>query len=108
MEVCKEIERLEKLENDTQSFKDDLLKIKESLHTLLGRNNDFIIKVINGKTEERLASELIGEIYVELKHIKDKTTDASVKRLKEKIKDGVNVFTLVILIVTLIKVWFDK
>ena len=88
---------------DYNEFKDE---VRTSLHKLLNRKSDIIIKVINGKTEERLASELIGEMYMQLKDLKEKTTDASVKRLKEKIKDSVNVFTLIILIITLIKVWF--
>lgn len=47
-----------------------LSNIEKALETLLERDNDFYVKVINGKTEKRLASELIGELYVNMKDIK--------------------------------------
>jgi hypothetical protein len=48
-----------------------LEKIEKSLQTLIERGNDFTVPVINGKTEHRKASELIGELYVDMKKLKE-------------------------------------
>ncbi|KKR55856.1 MAG: hypothetical protein UT94_C0055G0004 [Candidatus Uhrbacteria bacterium GW2011_GWF2_40_263] len=50
---------------------DRLKKIESSLRVLLERGNDFTVPVINGKTEHRKASELIGELYVDMKKLKE-------------------------------------
>ena len=47
--------------------------LESKVDTLLERGNDFTVKVINGKTTERLASELIGEMYVAMKELQEKT-----------------------------------
>ncbi|PIP78074.1 MAG: hypothetical protein COW85_05725 [Ignavibacteria bacterium CG22_combo_CG10-13_8_21_14_all_37_15] len=84
---------------------DSVKHIRDNVHTILGRNNDFIVKVINGKTEERLASELIGEMYVQMKVINGQTTVAASKKLKNLIKDYGSFLSLVLLLLTLIKLW---
>lgn len=58
--------KLEKLENS-------MAVMANHLQALLERDNDFTVKVINGKTEERLASELIGELYVAMKEVQKST-----------------------------------
>lgn len=48
-----------------------LCNLEEKLDLLLERGNDFTVAVINGKTEHRKASELIGELYVDMKILKE-------------------------------------
>jgi len=48
-----------------------LSKIELSLQTIIDRGNDFLVPVINGRTEHRKASELIGELYVDMKKLKE-------------------------------------
>lgn len=67
---------------------DRLTKIEKSLDILLKRDGDFKVKVINGRTEERLASELIGELYVDMKKIKEQ------REAPKKIWKEIGVFLL--------------
>lgn len=101
--------KLNKLESD-------MTVIASHLQTLLERDNDFTVKVINSKTEERLASELLGEIYVGLKHTNQKLEQEITELKKETPKSILNnlgsvadnlfkVFTLIALVVTMLKVF---
>ena len=104
------------MEKEVKELKESVKILRDNVHKLLGRNNDFTVKVINGKTEERLASELIGEIYVDLKLQKEKT-ERAIKELeketpsslwqsmKTNISPLVELLTLALLIVTMIKVF---
>jgi hypothetical protein len=104
------------MEKEIKELKDSVKILRDNVHKLLGRNNDFTVKVINGKTEERLASELIGEIYVDLKMQKE-INERVAKEIKEKLPGKlwenfgqfllplVQLLTLAGLIITMIKVF---
>jgi hypothetical protein len=114
---------MQEINEPRMNFKKEIIDLKESVHILrenvhklLGRNNDFSVKVINGKTVERLASELIGEMYVALKdHQRDdivaikelkKASPRSLwKNLAEILLPLVQIITLIGLIVTMFKVF---
>lgn len=99
--------RIKALEEKFVALNNTLDKLNENVETLLARDGDFTVAVINGKTEHRPASELIGEMYMQMKDIKTKTTDASIERLKNRVKDGVSVFTLVLLVIAILKNWLQ-
>lgn len=69
----------ERLENLEQS----LTTIIDNVDVILKRGNDFTIPVINGRTEYRKASELLGEMYVGLKKLENKL-DQEVADLKKE------------------------
>lgn len=93
--------QIENLESKMTLVEDDLKMIRKNLHTLLGRQNDIIVKVINGKTEERLASELIGEMYVEMKSLK-KQTPKSI--LSSGVIPIINLLTIISLIIAILAI----
>jgi len=68
-----------------------LVTLEEKIDELLKRGNDFTVAVINGKTEHRKASELIGELYVSMKTLEDK------RKQPGKIWQGVGTFLLPLL-----------
>lgn len=96
-------------EFDNELFKADYNEFKNEIRTLLNelltRNNDIMVKVINGKTQERLASELIGEMYLEMKDIKRHTVPEAVKNIKQKVTEITSYVTLILIIITFLKVW---
>ena len=59
--------------NKLEKLEASMAVMARHLEALLQRDNDFTVKVINGKTEERLASELIGELYVAMKEVQKST-----------------------------------
>ena len=54
-------------EERLSSLEESIAVITGNIEELLERGNDFEIPVINGKTEYRKASELIGEMYLAIK-----------------------------------------
>lgn len=114
---------MQEINEPQMNFKKEIIDLKESVHILrenvhklLGRNNDFTVKVINGKTEERLASELIGEMYVALKdhqednritieELKKATPRTLWKNLGEMLLPIIQIITLIGLIITMVKVF---
>jgi len=105
MESCKiHDKQIEILEEKMETVQEDLKHIRENVHTLLGRSSDFVVKVINGKTEERLASELIGEMYVEMKTLRKQTPKSIMSTFSTSILPFINILTLIGLIITLLEV----
>ena len=105
MESCKiHDKQIEILEEKVETIQEDLKHIRDNVHTLLGRSSDFVVKVINGKTEERLASELIGEMYVEMKSLKKQTPKSLMNSLSLFVLPFINFLTLIGLIITLLEV----
>jgi hypothetical protein len=112
-------EKLAGMEAELLLLKDSLSHMRESLHTLVGRSNDIFVKVINGKTETRLASELLGEMYVAVKELKkitrpeaiaevidDRISEAPVKQAKKwgEFASGlINIATLATLFYMILK-----
>ena len=90
--------KLNKLESD-------MALISKHLESLLERDNDFLVKVINGRTEERLASELIGEMYVNMKHLQSQTPKSMWKGLGNSLMPLLNILTIIGLIITMIQVF---
>jgi len=82
-----------------------LKSIEESLGVLLERNGDFYVKVINGKTERRLASELIGELYVTMQQIKKETPRGLANNIVVFAEKVIPILTLFGLIITMFKVF---
>ena len=78
-------------ENEAQLVKisDSVDKLRENVHKLLGRNNDIVIKLVNGRTEERLASEVIGELYYAQKSIAKSLDSINEKLESSKIDSSV-------------------
>jgi hypothetical protein len=106
------------MEKEVKELAESVDILRDNVHKLLGRNNDFTVKVINGKTTERLASELIGEIYVNLQHQKEETRRAVAelkretpktlwKNLGDTLFPLIQLLTLTGLIITMIKVFSD-
>lgn len=102
-------EKVDKVQGEIDTIKKSLNKISDSLHTLLGRNNDIILKIVNGKTEERLASEVIVEQYYAQKEmtstlaeikklLEDKKADNVIKRYGERALHAMNIITFATLI----------
>ena len=89
------------LEIKMQTLEQNLETIRVNIHTLLGRSGDIVVKVINGKTEERLASELIGEMYVEMKSLKKQTPKSLYKGLGVGLIPLINLLTIIGLIITI-------
>lgn len=83
----------------------DMAIISKHLETLLEKDNDFLVKVINGRTEERLASELIGEMYVNMKHLQSQTPKSIWQGFGTTIMPLLNILTIIGLIITMIQVF---
>ncbi|MFA5772885.1 MAG: hypothetical protein WC974_09170 [Thermoplasmata archaeon] len=82
-----------------------LENIEKSLKELLERSNDFTVKVINGTTKERLASELIGEMYVNMKGLQKQTPKNIWYGFGNNIMPLLNILTIIALIITMIQVF---
>ena len=82
-----------------------LKNIERALEELLKRDGDFYVKVINGKTEKRLASELIGELYVSMQQIKKETPRGLANSISVFAEKVIPVVTLIGLIITMLKVF---
>jgi hypothetical protein len=70
-------------ENRLKAIEDNVHIIGVQLTQLLDRDNDFTVKVINGTTKERLASELIGEMYQNMKELNNHTLKNSFYNLSK-------------------------
>jgi hypothetical protein len=106
MEECKIHEKqIEVLEEKVTIMKDDLMHIRDNVHTLLGRGNDIVVSVINGKTEKRLASELLGELYVEMKLLRKATPKSLIQQLNSAVLPIIHWITLITLVLA---VFFGK
>lgn len=68
-----------------------LANLENKIDELLKRDNDFKVAVINGRTEYRKASELIGELYVSMKTLEGK------RKQPGKIWQGIGTFLLPLL-----------
>jgi len=97
--------RIKELEENYKILRGTIEEINATLKTMLENGNDFEVAVINGKTEYRKASELIGEMYLEMKSIKLHSVPQTVKNFRQKVSDITAYVTLLLLIVTFLKVW---
>jgi hypothetical protein len=79
----------------------DMAVIAQHLTVLLERSNDFTVKVINGKTEERLASELLGELYVAMKEVQKSTPKNLWNNFGTVILPVLNLLTIVGLLIAI-------
>lgn len=106
MEKCEIHEKqIKTLEEKVLDIKDDIIHIRENVHTLLGRGNDIVVSVINGKTEKRLASELLGELYVEMKSLRKATPKSLIQQLNSAVLPIIHWITLITLVLA---VFFGK
>ena len=93
------------MEKEINELKNSVQTLRDNVHILLGRNNDFTVKVINGKTDERLASELIGEMYVAIKELKKETPKKIWSDFGASLMPLVQLLTLIGLLITMFKVF---
>ena len=93
------------MEKEVKELAESVNILRDNVHKLLGRNNDFTVKVINGKTTERLASELIGEMYVAIKELKKETPKTLWKNLGDTLFPLIQLLTLTGLIITMVRVF---
>ena len=84
-------------DKELKELKEDMGKIRDNVHTLLGRQNDIIVKVVNGKTESRLASELIGEMYIAIKELKQETPKSIFNNFATFADNAFKIITLIAL-----------
>lgn len=99
-EVKKEIEILKEHKIVVESA---LEKIRDNIHILLSRNADILVKVINGRTTERLASELIAEMYMDIKSLKESKPTYALKKFGEYAMHFINITTALGVIWAIIK-----
>ena len=88
-----------------EQLETELKLVGKNVNLLLTRGNDFYVKVINGKTEERLASELIGEMYVAIGKLKDGSPKKIFQNGMQVVNSLITLLTLAGLIVTMITVF---
>ena len=75
-----------------------LSNIEKAIQTLLERDGDFYVKVINGTTQKRLASELLGELYVNMKDVRGHSFQSSFNNLSKWASAAIPILFLVALI----------
>lgn len=92
-------------ETRLKHLEESMEHIRSNVHTLLGRPSDIVVKVINGKTEQRLASELIGEMYVAIKELKEETPKSIFNNFAVFADNAFKIITLIALIITMLKVF---
>ena len=105
-------------EDKLNSLEKNIAIIGTQLTQLLERDGDFLVKVINGVTTERLASELLAEMYLGMKELRAKMQQeisdlkkASPKNMWSNFGNAIlpllNLLTIIGLIITMYAV-FNK
>lgn len=108
------IAEMEKLPTNCRLHEDRLANLEDSLGTiitnvdeLIKRDNDFEIAVINGKTTYRKASELLGEMYLAIKELKQQTPTNMVKQFGVIADNLLKIAMLIGLLFTMFKVFHN-
>lgn len=92
-------------EEKLNSLESNMAIIATQLTQLLDRDGDFLVKVINGVTKERLASELLAEMYLNMKKLNEQTPKKLWANFGSFVLPLMNLLTIIGLIITMLAVF---